>query len=188
MKKVVIGSVNPVKLEAVRAGFISMFPGETFEFQQITVPSGVRDQPMSDAETLQGAGSRAKSVRLQTPDADYWVGVEGGVDVLPNGSEAMITFAWVVVLSRDLTGWARSGIFQLPARVAALVRAGVELGDADDRVFGTSNSKQNNGAVGLLTGNTLSRTAFYTQAVQLALIPFKNSEMYRQENVAGPGE
>ncbi|MGV8049125.1 MAG: inosine/xanthosine triphosphatase [Anaerolineaceae bacterium] len=178
MKKVVIASLNPVKLEAVRTGFVSMFPKELFEFEQINVLSGVADQPMSDAETLQGASNRAESAREQIPQADYWVGVEGGVDRQPDDGGKLITFAWVVVLSRGLTGRARTGIFQLPALVANLVQNGVELGEADDLVFGTSNSKQQNGAVGLLTGDTLNRTSFYTQAVQLALIPLKNSALY----------
>jgi non-canonical (house-cleaning) NTP pyrophosphatase len=58
------------------------------------------------------------------------------------------------------------------------VRQGMELGDADDAVFGRSNSKQANGAVGILTGNVIDRAELYEQAVVLALIPFKNPELY----------
>jgi non-canonical (house-cleaning) NTP pyrophosphatase len=54
----------------------------------------------------------------------------------------------------------------------------MELGDADDVVFGRTNSKQENGAVGLLTENVIDRTAYYVQALILALIPFKNSVLY----------
>ena len=59
------------------------------------------------------------------------------------------------------------------AQVRELVEQGLELGDADDLVFGESNSKQQNGAVGLLTDNVETRTSLYEQAVVLALIPFK---------------
>lgn len=55
---------------------------------------------------------------------------------------------------------------------------GKELGEADDLVFGQTNSKQANGAVGILTDNVLTRTTFYEPAVILALIPFKNPELY----------
>jgi len=58
------------------------------------------------------------------------------------------------------------------------VRQGKELGEADDLVFAKENSKQDNGAVGLLTGNVIDRTALYQQAVVLALIPFKNPHLY----------
>ncbi|MEM6529629.1 MAG: DUF84 family protein, partial [Chloroflexota bacterium] len=54
------------------------------------------------------------------------------------------------------------------------VRGGMELGDADDIVFGRSNSKQQTGSVGLLTGDALTRETYYLHAVVLALIPFKN--------------
>ncbi|MGK0308683.1 MAG: non-canonical (house-cleaning) NTP pyrophosphatase, partial [Urechidicola sp.] len=41
-----------------------------------------------------------------------------------------------------------------------------------------SNSKQKNGAVGILTGNLIDRTQFYVEAMVLALIPFLNKEIY----------
>ena len=59
-----------------------------------------------------------------------------------------------------------------------LVESGVELGVADDQVFGHTNSKHQGGAVGLLTGNAVDRRALYAQAVALALVPFKNAELY----------
>ncbi len=70
------------------------------------------------------------------------------------------------------------GIFTLPEAVAALIRQGQELGAADDLVFGRVNSKQEQGAVGLLTGGVVDRTQLYAQAVVLALIPFKHRGLY----------
>ena len=64
------------------------------------------------------------------------------------------------------------------AAIAELVRGGIELGEADDQVFGTQGSKQHNGAVGLLTHDVLTRDGFYAQAVQLALIPLINPHLY----------
>ncbi len=75
---------------------------------------------------------------------------------------------------RVLTGKARTGAFMLPQEVANLVRSGIELGHADDQVFGRSNSKQTNGAVGLLTADLIDRQRYYEHAVILALVPFKN--------------
>jgi len=45
-------------------------------------------------------------------------------------------------------------------------------------VFTQSNSKQQNGAVGLLTHDVISRKSLYVPAVQLAYIPFLNPELY----------
>jgi non-canonical (house-cleaning) NTP pyrophosphatase len=62
--------------------------------------------------------------------------------------------------------------------VAALVRAGVELGEADDRVFGRSGSKQGEGAVGLLTKGAICRSSYYEHALILALAPVLSEEHY----------
>ena len=172
MKTIVVASINPVKIQAALEGFRRMFPGETFTAKGIGVPSGVSDQPMSDAETLQGARNRAAHAQAELPEGDYWIGIEGGVEDRAGELEA---FAWVVVISSDgRAGKSRTATFYLPEETATLVRAGVELGHADDQVFGRSNSKQQNGSVGLMTGDVVDRTAYYVQAVILALIPFKN--------------
>jgi len=173
--KIIIASQNPVKVQAVRGGFARLFPGAAFELDTVTVPSGVRDQPASSAETLQGAYNRAWNARQRHPQADYWVGLEGGIE---DDGESMAAFAWIVALDGQRAGKSCTGTFYLPPQVASLVRQGKELGEADDIVFGKVNSKQANGAIGILTGDVLDRAAFYEQAVVLALLPFKNPGLY----------
>ncbi|MGK7392565.1 MAG: inosine/xanthosine triphosphatase [Candidatus Cyclobacteriaceae bacterium M2_1C_046] len=175
MKKVIIASKNPVKINAAKIAFEKMLSGEEFSFEGVSVPSGVQDQPMTNAETLEGAGNRASNAKKKFPDADFWIGIEGGIDRA--GSE-MEAFAWVVIKSENLEGKARTATFFLPKKVIQLINEGKELGEADDIVFGHSNSKQKNGAVGLLTDNVIDRTHYYSEAVVLALIPFKNLNLY----------
>jgi inosine/xanthosine triphosphatase len=170
-----------VKIAATKEGFSRMFPEEEFQVQGISVPSGVPDQPFSSQETLIGAMNRANAAREKAPQADYWVGIEGGVTAEPMGELTkgeLWALAWVTVLNRDQVGKGCTGTFALPPQVAALVHQGKELGEADDIVFGRINSKQENGAVGLLTDNVIDRAAYYFQAVILALIPFKNPALY----------
>ena len=178
MMRVVIGSKNPVKIAAAQAAFEAAFPDETIDVQGVAVPSGVADQPFSDEETYLGAYNRSQAARLQMPSADFWVGIEGGV--MLHGGE-MSAFAWVAVTDGRLRGKARSATFFLPPEVARLVRAGKELGEADDIVFGRTNSKQKEGAVGLLTHGIITRQHLYFQPVVLALIPFLNRPMYAPE-------
>lgn len=172
---VAVASTNPVKLQAARQGFERMFPGECFDMLPVSAESGVSSQPRSSAETRRGALNRARAAQQLAAQADYWVGIEGGVEE-ENGH--MAAFAWIAVLSPKTSGLSRTGSFFLPDAVARLVRQGLELGEADDRVFGRTNSKQENGAVGLLTGDVLDRAGLYRQAVILALIPFKNPDLY----------
>jgi inosine/xanthosine triphosphatase len=171
MPTIVVASTNPVKIRAALTGFERMFPDQAFEARGVAAPSGVSDQPMSDAETLQGAHNRAAAARQLAPEAEYWVGIEGGVEARGDDLEA---FAWVVVLGRERSGKGRTGSFFLPAETTRLIAQGMELGHADDIVFGRSNSKQQNGSVGILTGDVIDRTAYYEHAVILALIPFRH--------------
>jgi inosine/xanthosine triphosphatase len=177
MKKkiITVTSTNPVKLLAAELGFKKMFPEDDFEVQSVIVSSGVHNQPVGDEETLLGATNRAQCARLRYPDSDYWVGIEGGID---EKEGEMSAFAWVFVIGRQMAGKGKSGTFYLPPKVAAIVRQGKELGEADDIVYGRSNSKQENGAIGLLTDDVIDRAALYETAVILALVPFKNPNLY----------
>jgi inosine/xanthosine triphosphatase len=173
MMKVVVASKNPVKLEAVALGFKPFF-GEC-EVEGVETGSGVADQPMTEQETLEGARYRASEAMKKLPGADFWVGIEGGVQPM---DQRLSTFAWMVVISNANCGEARTATFMLPGKVAKLVEDGLELGVANDRVFNKTNSKQNNGAAGLLTHNHIDRKELYRQAVILALIPFINPGLY----------
>ncbi len=184
--KIVLASGNPVKARATENGFRRVFPKETFEVVRLSVPSGVSDQPMTDAETLLGATNRIDAVSEAEPSADFWIGIEGGIaeeeigtgEGISKDDTEMTALAWVVVRSKTGFGKSRTGTFVLPPDVARLVRQGKELGEADDIVFGRSNSKQAEGAVGLLTGGVVDRAQLYEQSVVLALIPFRNRTMY----------
>ena len=182
MEHIAVASNNPVKVEATLNGFRRMNPGMEYAFSEVSVPSDVSAQPYNDAETLLGARNRARHAREQAPDVDYWVGIEGGIEEI--GAD-MAAFAWVVVLGNGaqndeiIEGKARTAAFFLPGPIADLVRQGKELGEADDIFFKRSNSKQGNGAIGILSGDVIDRVQLYEPAVIMALLPFKNKDLYR---------
>lgn len=175
MERVVVASKNPVKLKAVQEGFTAMFPDRAYSWTTLSVPSGVADQPMSDAETLRGALNRIEGARATEPDAHYWVGLEGGMQENNGRLEA---FAWMVVQGRERQGMSRTGSFFVPPAIADMVRGGMELGHANDQVYDRTDSKRNEGATGILTGGVVTRTSFYSPSIVLALIPFKNPQHY----------
>lgn len=174
-ERIVVGSENPVKINAALLGFQRMFPERTFEATGVSAASGVPDQPVGDEQTLTGARNRALAARQKNPSANFWVGMEGGV--IARG-EKMDAFAWIVVLSKSAECEARTATFELPMKVTELVRGGMELGHADDQVFQRSNSKQKRGAVGLLTDNVIDRTEYYAHAVILALVAERQPDQY----------
>jgi inosine/xanthosine triphosphatase len=170
--KVVIASCNPAKIRAVEAAFSLQFPGQNIEFIPASVESGVSDQPMSDDETRAGARNRARNAGKLFPDADFRVGLEGGIDTI---DDYLVAFAWMAVQGIDgRIGEARTVTLPLPPAVKSLVEQGMELGDANDKVFSTVNSKHQGGAFGLLTNGLYTREGVYTEALVIALVPFVN--------------
>lgn len=174
---IAIASQNPVKIEATRVGFEKMFPAQEFSVRGEPVPSGVSDQPMTDEETLVGANNRVENIARKATDADYCVGIEGGLQ--EREEDQIEAFAWIVVRRKDgKVGKSRTGTFSLPEQMVQLIHQGKELGDADDIVFRQTDSKQKNGTVGNLTGDIITRSTYYSETVVLALIPFKNPDLY----------
>ena len=172
MPSITVASQNPVKIRAALEAFERMFPSDTFSAEGVAVASGVADQPSSLDETMLGASNRANNARSAKPDSDYWVGIEGGIE---DTAQGMICFARVHIIGADgRVGLGQTAVFSLPLEVAQLVRAGLELGEADDRVFQRDNSKQANGAIGILTDDVIDRQAYYVHAAIMALAPFKN--------------
>lgn len=167
MNTVIVSSLNPAKINAVKSAFESSFPNQTFEFKGVSVESGVADQPMSDAETKLGAATRVKNAKSEIDNGDFYVGLEAGI-------EGTQTFAWMIIESATHRGESRSASLSLPPVVLDKVNLGLELGDAMDAVYKTENIKQKGGAIGILTDHQLTRSSVYHQALVLALIPFLN--------------
>ena len=173
--KIIIASRNPIKINATKLAFEQMFPNKVFQFEGASISSDISDQPMSDKETLKGAINRSNNAKLECIDADYWIGIEGGVE--KKGNEMQV-FAWIYIQSKEMVGKARTATFDLPKKIIELIDSGMELGDADDVIFSRRNSKQKNGAVGILTKDLIDREKYYTHAIIMALIPFNNMDLY----------
>ncbi|HEX7118037.1 MAG TPA: inosine/xanthosine triphosphatase [Longimicrobiales bacterium] len=182
-RRIVVASENPAKIRAAHGAFRRAFRDRPFEVVAVSVPSGVGHQPLSDEETLRGARNRAEAARARIPDADFWIGMEGGVEEHAAG---LASFAWIVVRSRDREGLGRTGVFLLPNPVAALVREGMELGDASDRVFRRAGAKTEEGAIGLLSRGAMDRVELYEHATVLALLPFVSPALYDDGPAPGP--
>jgi inosine/xanthosine triphosphatase len=175
--KVLVGSVNPVKIAAVQDVFEPYFPGA--EVEGVETPSGVPAQPVGE-ETFTGAENRARTLLAfsdeQGLEAEFCVGLEGGIAQYHDR-----WFAFGVICIADATGrlgFGVSPLFELPPGVVDDLLEGSELGHVMDRLAGEYNTKQRGGAVGILTGGRITRRELYAQGVAMALIPFLNEEMY----------
>ena len=203
-----VASSSAPKLKATELAFSRLFlspsSSSPFELQYEGVSihgvdgcdSGVSSQPFGDEETRRGAINRLKRCIQIEPNRSYYVSFEGGVglssrggvrllssslDELPESHQMLECFAWVAVVEgkSQRVSLARTASFVLPPEVSSLVKGGMELGEADDKVFGRSGGKGMDGTVGKLTGGLITRADYYAQALHLALIPFTNPELYK---------
>ncbi|EFJ46655.1 hypothetical protein VOLCADRAFT_105402 [Volvox carteri f. nagariensis] len=117
---------------------------------------------------------------------DLMVSIEGGVGpaTAPGQAGVLECFAWVCV--RDphtgAESTARTASFALPRSLSDLIlKEGMELGDADDAVFGCVRSKQGSGTIGKLSNGVLDRTEYYVQATVCALLPYMQPQLYGME-------
>ena len=171
---VAVGSTNPAKLKAASHVIARAWPAAGVH--GVAVESGVGSQPQSDEEAIVGARNRAENARARL-DADLGVGIEGNTADSVHG---MFSTAWVAVIDRrGVVGLGAAGRFLLPEWVAEAIRRGAELGPLMDEFIGEENTKQRQGAVGILTGGLLTRSQALETAVALALARFVNPEHYR---------
>ena len=174
-----VGSANPVKINCVAAAVAEFWP--TARVTGTNTDSQVSAQPKSEHEMYTGARNRAQQALAKIIDADYGVGIEGGI---VDNEDGMWAFAVVVIVDRNQrTSEGQTGRFKLPEGVARLIREeGLELGEADDRFFSRHNSKQNEGAIGILSDGKITRAELYKPAVIFALLPFLHPEYYEENS------
>jgi inosine/xanthosine triphosphatase len=173
IRRIAIGSTNPVKCNASQHVLSALYPQA--EFVSVSVESNVRVQPIGDEETRRGAFNRAQAA-MQSSDADMGIGLEGGIQETEFG---MFTCAWAAIVDREgRIGIGGSSCIRLPDSVADLVRQGAELGTAMDQLSGQHNTKQGEGAIGLLTNGLSSRQEAYEALIRMALAPFLRPAWY----------
>lgn len=146
MYQVIAATTNPAKIKAIHLAFDAVFGPGTYQVEDINVDSSVPQQPIGNNETRTGARQRVMASRQVRPEADFWVGIEAGID------EDM-TFAWIVIEHKQIRGESRSASIMIPEKILAGIREGRELGDEMADLTGIDNIKQQGGAIGfLLTG------------------------------------
>jgi non-canonical (house-cleaning) NTP pyrophosphatase len=205
---VVVGSTRRPKLNAVSEALAVIAP--VFENQQVAfevlgveVPSGVRHTPLSREDLMTGARQRAEALvtiaRAENKPWKYFVGLEGGIDVVPGpdvmpnldvmpdvdivseaGKRWVFLENWAYITDGTSVGsFGQSGAVLLPdALVEAVVDEGIELSEAIDAFAGRHGIRDAEGAWGVLTRNLISRQEAFRVAVINAFAPFFNHGVY----------
>ncbi len=173
---ILVGSENRVKVEAVSEAFGKFY--SEVEVLGIGAPSGVSDQPFNE-ETYKGAENRAKFLFDSETEADFYVGIEGGVQQI---SGIWFGFGAVCIIDNlGNKGFGASPQYELPEEIITQLRKGKELGHVIDEISGKNDTKHKGGAIGFLTNEIFQRKDLYVSGVIVALVPLLNKSIYFDE-------
>lgn len=175
--RVVVGTANRLKVEAVEGAFRRAFPRIRLSVRGVRVRSGVPEQPYGH-DAFRGARQRATNALARDARADYAVGVEAGL--VRNGPmERWLDIQYASVVDRD-GRWsdAHGGGFYYPPGILRAVRRGATVSQAVGPVARDRRIGSTIGAVGFLSRGALDRRELTEQAVLLALLPRLRPELY----------
>eukprot|EP00667_Euglena_gracilis_P021143 EG_transcript_23076 len=126
--RVAVGSLSPIKLDAVRCVFRAVFPDRAVEVRGVDTQSGVNAQPMGHDETLRGCANRLRQAVASSPEAHFAVAMENGLVPVnvpswsdlsaspPTPSQQYFDVAWVAVydIARGQGEWSHSAGLPFP--------------------------------------------------------------------------
>jgi inosine/xanthosine triphosphatase len=195
MRRIAVGSTRRPKVNAVREAALGIGPllgeGTTLEVVGYEVESGVSHTPCSREELMQGARQRVDGLRevlrIKGEGADFFVGLEGGLDdAVENSVRRVFLESWAYVSDGSCGHFGCSGSIELPEALAEEVLSrGTELSVAIDRFAGAVGIRDGQGAWGVLSRNLISRQESFRLALVAAFAPFYNARMYLASIAAG---
>ena len=148
---------------------------------------------------MRGARQRAEAlVQLARKNGDAWryfVGLEGGLDVVQegvsgdemrwratlkqHGRRRVFLESWAYVTDGVRGHYGRSGGIEVPEALAQeVLENGVELSAAIDKFAGAVGIRDAQGAWGVLSNDFITRQEAFRVAVLAAFAPFYNEKMY----------
>jgi len=187
--RIAAGSTRRPKLNAVQEAaelFRRHFSEDTtIEVRGYEAESGVSHTPLSREELMRGARQRAEALasRLAASEepANFYVGLEGGLDVLEEqGRRRVFLESWAYVSDGYRGHFGCSGSIEIPEALAEAVAVrGTELSVAIDDFAGQAGIRDAQGAWGVLSRDLISRQESFRVAVVAAFAPFYNCKLYQ---------
>lgn len=186
---IAVGSENKPKLEAVRKAARKYFPKGTYlDVVGVAAESGVSNHPISPSEARRGALNRAVAAYEGFTDADYWVGIEGGLEeitvIVPETFERQVEKRWIesgycLVMDRKARfAYGQSGSVRVPDHLINSIMCGKDLSSAIEEHFGISRIGDSGGYTDWLTGGALNRADSYVPGLIAAFSELMNNEHF----------
>ena len=174
--RVVVGSTNPVKVEAVRSVFGRAFPGRKLEVRGIRVESSVPSEPYGK-DVINGALQRAQSA-IDGAEAHLGIGIEAGLFWCEHLQDYMdVQYCAIVDRGETMTLGHGPG-FQYPPPIMSKVKGGKTVGQAMAEISGIIGIGRKQGVVGYLSKGIMVRKGLTETAVIAAMLPRLNPKLY----------
>ncbi len=146
-------------------------------FSNHKVSSGVSDMPTTLEELRTWAKNRAIHTRREKPDADYFIGMEGGVYQDSQWQEYW--YVWIVYIEdRDGKGnWGYSGHLKVPRKVVDLLFDGrnLDLEQVMHELVGAEDVGDKQGSGAVWSDGFLTRQEQFIVAGKCAIVPLFSS-------------
>ncbi len=168
---ITVGSLNPVKLGAIREVMAGRFPDARFE--PVAVDSGVSVQPLGLEETLRGAKNRARAAFVLAGSCDLSVALESGLIPVPETRTGYMNLTACAIFDGQEMYVGLGPAFELPDEVTRLVvDEGLELDPAVRRAGLTDNARIGyaQGLIGILSQGRVTRQDYSRPAVSMAMV------------------
>ena len=185
MKKIVVGSLNPVKIEAVREMLAGLVIAEV---EGVKVNSQVSDQPKSLAETFCGAKVRAsaafESSLFDNESIILGIGIESGFFPVNGTFSGVMNTCVCAIFDGEEFCFGMSPAFEVPPKVVGIVKRGGSrnLSDAFYKAGLTNDPSlgAGEGVVSLLTNGEVDRKNYTKEAIRYALTKLNHPEWHKK--------
>ena len=176
--KIIVGSTNRIKVEAVKEAIdlYDIFDGAEIVCKE--VQSGVADQPKSLEETIEGATNRAKNAYV---DCALSFGIESGLMKVPKTKTGYMDVCACAIFDGQEFHLGLSSCFEYPKEVTRLVfEEGLNISQAFNKAGLTVKSDlgAQEGGIGILTNGRVVRKDYTKQAIITALIHIENKHLF----------
>jgi len=166
MKKIILINSGPLKLNLVTKVFAQKFPDQEFEITPFDMPSKGSDI-LSKENCLKILRNAVDQAQQEHPDANYYIMMRGRFEETPTCMEEC---ALVLVRNKEnIESYSQAVSFEVPEKLAVLVRDGVNWSKAIEQTYDLSGVKEGSGFCGYLTGGLVTKGDQYFHALVVAL-------------------
>jgi len=169
--KILVGSENKAKVQAVVEAFTEYAHLAQAEVSGISADSGVSDQPKSLDETVQGAMNRARGAFVE---CTYSIGIESGLMHVPNTKSGYVDVCAAAIYDGKEFHLGLSSAWEFPDKeiIRSMIDEGLDMSQAINKAGLTKNPKigSEEGAIGIMTKGRMDRKEYTKQALRMALI------------------